>query len=202
MPGMPTITTAEELLSLREPSCRHELVRGQLRRSPFLTHVQGQVAAELATHLGNYATNHAIGEVLPGTGFLIERHPDTVRAPIVAFVRRDRLPREFSTGFFPGPPDLAVEVTSPNDTYTEVHEKVMSWLEHGTHLVWVIDPVARRATVYRRMGRRECARARRRTHRRRRAAGLRGAALRSVPRRPRNERGHLSRGRATSSRLT
>ena len=77
---MPTITTAEELLSLREPSYRHELVRGELRRSPFLTQVQGQVVAELAMHLGDYARSHAIGRVLPGTGFLIERHPEGSQA--------------------------------------------------------------------------------------------------------------------------
>ena len=83
------------------------------------------------------------------TGFVLARNPDTVRAPDVSFVRQERLPREVSTGYFPGPPDLAVEVTSPNDTYSEVHEKALSWLEHGTRLVWVIDPVGRRATIYR-----------------------------------------------------
>jgi len=29
-----------------------------------------------------------------------------------------------TTGFIPGAPDLAVEVISPSDTYTEVEEKV------------------------------------------------------------------------------
>ncbi|HEU4418005.1 MAG TPA: Uma2 family endonuclease, partial [Planctomycetota bacterium] len=144
-----TVTTAEQLLELKERGCRHELVRGELRRSPFLMHVQGQLVAELAMHLSGFARDQAIGEVLPATGFLIERDPDTVRAPNIAFVRNDRLPPAQWPGFVPGPPDLAVEVISPDDAYTEVHDKVLSWLEHGTRLVWVVDPWAKRATVYR-----------------------------------------------------
>ena len=41
--------------------------------------------------------------------------------------------------------DLAVEVVSPSDTFTEVEEKVGEWLEAGTALVWVVNP--RRRTV-------------------------------------------------------
>jgi Uma2 family endonuclease len=42
-------------------------------------------------------------------------------------------------------PDLAVEVVSPNDRYTEVAEKIAEWLAHGVRLVFVVDP--RRQTV-------------------------------------------------------
>ena len=54
-----------------------------------------------------------------------------------------------SHGFFEGPPDLAVEVTSPEDTYADVHEKALFWIARGTRLVWVIEPMARFVTVYR-----------------------------------------------------
>jgi Uma2 family endonuclease len=64
----------------------------------------------------------------------------------VAFVRRDRLPSgEAARRYFQGAPDLAVEVISPNDLYTEVDEKVGEWLAHGTRLVFVVNP--RRQTV-------------------------------------------------------
>jgi Uma2 family endonuclease len=52
-------------------------------------------------------------------------------------------------GYFPGPPDLAVEVVSPFDTYTEVEEKVAEWLEAGTRVVVVVDPRRRTAAVHR-----------------------------------------------------
>ena len=52
-------------------------------------------------------------------------------------------------GFFPGPPDLAVEVISPSDTYSEVEEKVADWLNAGTQAVVVVDPRRRMVKVHR-----------------------------------------------------
>ncbi|HZN38651.1 MAG TPA: Uma2 family endonuclease [Planctomycetota bacterium] len=145
-----TVTTAEQLLSMYEPGRPTELVRGVLRRLSPAGYRHGAVIGRLAGRIGPYARERNLGETFGAeTGFILARNPDTVRAPDVAFVQQNRLPSEFSSGYFPGPPDLAVEVTSPTDTYTEVHQKALSWLEHGTRLVWVIDPVARHATVYR-----------------------------------------------------
>jgi Uma2 family endonuclease len=73
-----------------------------------------------------------------------------VRAPDVAFVTRTRIEEagEFE-GFWPGAPDLAVEVISPGDPYTEVEEKVEEYLTAGARAVWVVDPRRRTITVYR-----------------------------------------------------
>lgn len=102
------------------------------------------------TPLARHVREHRLGAAfLAETGFVLARDPDNVRAPDIAFVRHDRLPDPPTPGYFPGAPDLAVEITSPNDTFTEVHEKSIDWLEHGADMVWVVDPVARRATVYR-----------------------------------------------------
>jgi Uma2 family endonuclease len=51
--------------------------------------------------------------------------------------------------YFRGAPDLAVEVMSPNDLYTEVDEKVGEWLEHGTRMVFVVNPRRRTVAVHR-----------------------------------------------------
>src|SRR5690606_13059569 len=83
------------------------------------------------------------------TGFIIARNPDRVRAPDVAFVRRERLLKEPQRGFFEGPPDLAVEVVSPNDTHAEVAAKVEQWLAAGTVSVWVVDPLNRTLDLHR-----------------------------------------------------
>ena len=45
-------------------------------------------------------------------------------------------------------PDLAVEVVSPNDSFSEIQEKVEEYLERGVLLVWVIDPQKKRIYVY------------------------------------------------------
>ena len=55
-------------------------------------------------------------------------------------------------GFFPGVPDLAVEVLSPDDRASEVLAKVEDWLGAGCEAVWVIDPKTRSVAVYRRGG--------------------------------------------------
>ena len=52
-------------------------------------------------------------------------------------------------GFFPGAPDLAIEVISPSDRYTEVEEKVADWLTAGTLAVIVVDPRRRTVKVHR-----------------------------------------------------
>jgi Uma2 family endonuclease len=82
-------------------------------------------------------------------GFVLETGPDTVRAPDVSFVKRERLASiRNPTSFFPGPPDLAVEVISPSDTYSEVEEKVEAWLGAGCQMVILINPRNRSLKVY------------------------------------------------------
>ena len=51
-------------------------------------------------------------------------------------------------GFFPGAPDLAVEVLSPSDRAGDVLAKVQDWLNAGTAAVWVVDPKTQTVTIY------------------------------------------------------
>jgi Uma2 family endonuclease len=51
-------------------------------------------------------------------------------------------------GFWRGAPDLAIDVVSPSDTYTEVEEEVGDWLDAGTRMVVVVNPRTRSASVY------------------------------------------------------
>ena len=97
--------------------------------------------------------DHNLGVVYAAeTGFKLASDPDTVRAPGVAFIRRDRVEEVGDIeGFWPGAPDLAVEVISPSDTYADVQEKVFDWLEAGTHMVILVMPRKRAVTVYRSM---------------------------------------------------
>ena len=129
---------------------RHELVRGELRTMPYRGFLEGQVAASIATSLGVYVKTNRLGTVYAATGFLLESDPDHVRAPAVAFVRRECAESVVDRDtYFPGSPDIAVEVISPSDSYTEVEEKVADWLEAGTLAVIVVDPHRRTAKVHR-----------------------------------------------------
>ncbi len=42
-----------------------------------------------------------------------------------------------------------MEVISPSDTFSEVEEKVLDWLDAGCRMVIVLDPRKRTASVYR-----------------------------------------------------
>lgn len=145
------LMTADELIRLPRDHARHELVRGELRTMPPAGWGHGDETSVLDGSLGMYVRANRLGRVLTGEpGFLLTTNPDTVRAPDVAFIRRERIPSGLSRrGYFPGPPDLAVEVISPNDLYTEVDEKVAEWLEHGTRLVFVVNPRRRTVAVHR-----------------------------------------------------
>jgi Uma2 family endonuclease len=143
-----SITTAEQLLAAGDIG-RCELVRGELIMMSPAGWEHGNITYELSRLLGNHIKARGLGKVCTAeTGFILARHPDTVRAPDIAFVRTERLPRERRRGFYDGPPDLAVEVVSPDDRASEIQAKVQEWFVGGCHLVWVVDPQTRTITVY------------------------------------------------------
>jgi Uma2 family endonuclease len=143
--------TADELLALSaRDDNRYELIHGRLRIMPPAGDEHGFLAASLNARIFLHVEEHKLGFVFAAeTGFYLSRSPDLVRAPDVAFVRSDRVPGKFSGRYFPGAPDLAVEVVSPNDTLSEVQDKIQDWLTYGARLVWVVDPKTRTITVYR-----------------------------------------------------
>ena len=151
----PAAVTADELLAMPHDGTRHELVRGELRAMSPAGHRHGRVAAEIAFQLRlwlqPWPQQDRPGVVYAAeTGFWIERDPDTVRAPDVAFVTRSRVASLADPhGFFPGAPDLAVEVLSPSDTFHAVQQKAFQWLDAGARVVWVVDPDGGTVTVIR-----------------------------------------------------
>ena len=151
VPNMPpSLMSAEDLLHANIPDKRTELVRGVLVVREPAGGRHGRVASELSRVIGNHVHAHALGAVYAAeTGFTLARRPDTVRAPDVAFVRRERLPDPEPTGFPDLAPDLVVEVLSPGDRAGKILAKVADWLSAGTKLVWVVDPERRLSRVYR-----------------------------------------------------
>ena len=143
--------TADELLNIPDDGFLYELASGELIRMPppFVAH--GVVAMRIGAALADWADRERRGLVLAAeTGVHLTRNPDTVRAPDAAFIRRERIPAAgLPHGYWPGAPDLAVEVLSPDDSRAEVGKKVREYLSNGARLVWVIDPVSRCVTAHR-----------------------------------------------------
>jgi Uma2 family endonuclease len=150
---MSTIThvTADELLALPTgKGKRYELVAGELRVMSPSGWRHGEVADNVAFVLGSFIRAHGLGRGFGAeTGFLLKRNPDTVRAPDFAFIAKEHLPTtKPKEAFWPGAPDLAVEVLSPGDTTGEVDEKIEEWLAAGCTAVWVVDPKLQTVTIY------------------------------------------------------
>ena len=143
--------TAKDLLLMPDDGYRYELIRGELKKMSPAGNYHGRLASNVNVPLGGYVRTNDLGRTyVADTGYLISSDPDTVRAPDVAFISRERLEEIGETdGYWPGAPDLVVEVISPNDRYTEVEEKVAEWLEAGAGMVIVVNPRRRSVRVHR-----------------------------------------------------
>ena len=146
------LLTAEELDQLPRDGCRRRLIAGELIEMSPGNKRHGKYAMRVAGPLTGYIYAHGLGEVYAAeTGFILATGPDTIQAPDFAFANRAGADAaEVAEGpYFPGPPDLAVEVVSPNDTYAEVEDTVATWLAYGTRVVVVVNPRRRRVGVHR-----------------------------------------------------
>ena len=135
-----TFLTADDLLKLPRNGKRYELVEGVLVEMTPPGDEHAAVAAVIAEVLGSFVRHQGIGEIRVEGGFLVGRNPDTVRAPDIAFIAKERLIRPRPKGYYPGAPDVAIEILSPNDTFYEVQERIEAWLSAGAKSVWLVDP--------------------------------------------------------------
>ena len=149
---MTTITqliSAKEFAEMSPPAdgSTQELVRGEIVTMPRPKPRHGFVQANIGALLIHHTKPNRLGRVFLESGVILEREPDTVRGPDVCFYSIARLP-DVPDDFFEIPPDIVVEVLSPNDRRRAIQEKINEYIAAGTNLVWVVDPVARTVMVY------------------------------------------------------
>ena len=143
------LMTAEELLSIPDDGMQRELIRGVLTEDMPPGYEHGAVENRIGRLLGNFVDDNDLGEVLSGdSGFVLERNPDTVRGPDIAWVAPGRVEGRVS-GFAELAPDLVVEVKSPGDSNRETADRALMWLSHGVRMAVVADPSSVTLTVYR-----------------------------------------------------
>ncbi len=98
----------------------------------------GARSARLTLRVGAFVEQRGLGEVFAqDTGFKIERDPETVRAPDVAFVARERLAQIPEAGYaeLAPPPARTFCCLSINLQDRERWQEVSDILETGWHLV-------------------------------------------------------------------
>ena len=148
-----TRQTAEDLWRLGTGDVRRELVDGTIVEMAPCNALHGKYAGRIYRLLAEHVDTARDGDVVVGNvGFVlnIPYDPERVRAPDVAFISWERiLGGQLPEKFFPGAPDLAVEVLSPSDDPVDVQQKVWDWLEGGAKLVWLVALGAKTVTAYR-----------------------------------------------------
>lgn len=142
------LVTAEDLEKFPDDDFRYELVDGRVVCTTPVGVPHGRVVIRLGSLLDQHVRSQRLGLVLTEVGFKLKSKPDTVRGPDLAFIRRERIPAVDPKGFWHGPPDLAVEVVSPDDTKAEIAAKTAEYLSAGVHLAVVVDPEARTVSLF------------------------------------------------------
>ena len=145
------LLTADDLLRLCSTGVRGELIRGVLRETMPTGEEHGWIVTNLVGELVPFTKPRRLGRLIASdAGILLERDPDTVREPDIAFTSAERLPPGG-----PNPkyaevvPDLVVEVVSPGDSAAEVADRAAMWLGHGVQLVWIVQPSSRTIEAHR-----------------------------------------------------
>ncbi|MCX7049950.1 MAG: Uma2 family endonuclease [Candidatus Sumerlaeota bacterium] len=139
--------TAEEFWRLAQHSdYRGELIFGEEHPLAPAGFDHGRMLVELAALICAHVKKKRLGVVNSDVGYVLTRNPDTILAPDIAFVSKERLgqlgdPSRFSEI----PPDLAIEIISPSDTYAATKDKAAIYLEAGVQEVWIVNP--RRKTI-------------------------------------------------------
>ena len=149
-PAGTALLTADDLLRLYSEGVRGELIRGVLCETMPTGLRHGKIVSRLVIRLGVFIEPKRLGTIVTSdSGVLVERDPDTVREPDIAFTSVERMPLgdDLDT-YAEAIPDLVVEVVSPNDKPPEVREKARMWLSHGVRLVWVVYPETRGVDAY------------------------------------------------------
>lgn len=131
-----------------DPEREYEMVDGRPEEKEMEGAKHGGVGMRLGRRLGTHVEAMELGEVYgPDTSFEIGRNE---RMPDVSFVSAARMPPEGEPdGPWPIPPDLAVEVISPNDAYEKVLTKLKEYFAAGVRQVWLVSVEQRIVSVYR-----------------------------------------------------
>jgi Uma2 family endonuclease len=98
-----------------------------------------------------FVSENELGEVYIGdTGYQLTWNPDTVVAPDVSFISKERLEQAGDVeGYWQGPPDLAIEVFSPGYRPGKVSKRISRLFSFGTKQVWIVDLKHSTVAVYR-----------------------------------------------------
>jgi Uma2 family endonuclease len=143
--------TAEEYMALPDSfDGPTELVKGVLVTIPPPWPRHGEICSQIVYLLRKFLEDRPLGRVLSNDSSMVtERDPDTVRGPDVSYYSFARTPRgPLPAGLLSVPPEVAFEVRSPSDRWSQLHIKVAEYLAVGVQATCVVDDRTRSVHVF------------------------------------------------------
>ena len=149
-----TNLTEEQFMELcqENPELRLELTaHGELVIMPPTGSESGWRSGQVFLSLGTWAKQDGTGLSFDSsTGFTLPN--GAIRSPDASWIQRERwtaLTKAQREKFAPICPDFVIEVRSVTDRLSDLLEKMQEYLDNGARLGWLIDPIDKRAYVYR-----------------------------------------------------
>ena len=110
--------------------------------------LHGELGSILHWRLADYVYSRGVGKLfIDQTSFKVGGSTPKCQ-PDVAFVMKEWMAKSIDKEV-PFAPDLAVEVISHTDDWSEIAQKARNYLKAGTQIVWAIDPYERNVFVFR-----------------------------------------------------
>ncbi|MBD2484246.1 Uma2 family endonuclease [Planktothrix sp. FACHB-1365] len=143
-----TQLTLDEFLTLPETDLNYELINGEAVPKIPPKRFHSRIRGTLCTLLTQWCQNQ--GEIgIEWAVILKKNNRDWVPIPDLLYISYTRLPLDrFIDEACPVPPELVIEIISPDQTFGQMSEKAIDYLNAGVLRVWVIDPKAKTITIF------------------------------------------------------
>ncbi|WP_096595242.1 Uma2 family endonuclease [Calothrix sp. NIES-2098] len=140
--------TLQEFLALPEEDITYELVDGEAKAKMSPKRFHSRLTGAIYTLLLLGAQN--LGEVGIEWAVTLKRQGrDWVPIPDLLYVSYSRLASELIEDEpCPIPPDLVIEIISPDQSFGEMSAKATDYLDAGVMRVWVVDARAKTITIF------------------------------------------------------
>ena len=133
--------SADEYIDFPLSAHKSDLIEGVFVMASPASFIHEDSQAYLSGLLLSFVENRRLVKIL-GSNAAFRLSPENVFQPDISIIRSDRLHLAEDV-YFPGPPDLAVEIISPSSRqydYDEV-EKRINYGRYGVREYWLIDPI-------------------------------------------------------------
>jgi len=140
--------TLEEFFALPEGDITYELVDGEAKPKMLPKRFHSSLTGALCFLLTQW--NQDRGEVGIEWAIALKRKgKDWVPIPDLLYISADRLSRDrILDEPCPVPPELAIEIISPDQSFGEISGKAIDYLNAGVSRVWVVDAKVKTITIF------------------------------------------------------